>query len=364
MFRGATWYLTPGRASSGVLYDRLHRLLVELGARPVAIDAAHHDRLMATVSHLPHVLANVLVEQAAATVDDAESLPRVGPSFRDMTRVAGANSAIWTDIYRSNADAITAAIEDTRDSPRRGRARCCATAIRTRSPPGTGAARTERERQLAVDGARGSGQGAARVGAEPSRHRRRAGRRARAGVNIVDIALAPAPDNRSGADQLLDRRRPLAQACPRADRGARLRRRGGAMRRRFEPASQAARHRDAAARQVDLPPRGSVRRDVRRAGDRAPLPGRARTPAQRSTAIQALGAGIDQPAADALLIRGVGLRTPAPTTQGGVWTSATPAPCCGCCPGGSRARAAAAGRSTATRRSAGARSTGSPARCS
>ncbi len=75
-----------------MLYERLHRTLAGLGAQPAAIDAAAHDRLMAAVSHLPHVLANVLVSQAAhALADEDERLPAAGPSFRDATRVAGAN---------------------------------------------------------------------------------------------------------------------------------------------------------------------------------------------------------------------------------------------------------------------------------
>src|SRR5205814_1359424 len=83
----------PGESSSGVLYERLHGMLVALGAHPVAIDAETHDRILATVSHLPHVLANVLVSQAArALSSEGEALPRVGPSFRDTTRVAGASS--------------------------------------------------------------------------------------------------------------------------------------------------------------------------------------------------------------------------------------------------------------------------------
>jgi prephenate dehydrogenase len=112
LFEAATWYLTPTAVSSGVLYERLHRLLHGLGAQPTAIDAETHDRILAAVSHLPHVLANVLVAQAAATLADGDSrLPATGPSFRDATRVAGAPSAIWTDIYMSNRDALTAEID-------------------------------------------------------------------------------------------------------------------------------------------------------------------------------------------------------------------------------------------------------------
>jgi prephenate dehydrogenase len=113
LFDGATWYLTPTTGTSGLLYDRLYRLLRTLGARPSAIDPETHDTILATVSHLPHVLANVLVSQAARTLaEGGERLPATGPSFRDATRVAGAPSAIWTDIYLSNRDALSARIED------------------------------------------------------------------------------------------------------------------------------------------------------------------------------------------------------------------------------------------------------------
>jgi prephenate dehydrogenase len=95
-----------------MLFERVHRMVVGLGARPASIDAAHHDRVMADVSHLPHILANVLVAQAASSLaDDGRPIPATGPSFRAATRVAGANSAIWTDIYLSNADALVEEID-------------------------------------------------------------------------------------------------------------------------------------------------------------------------------------------------------------------------------------------------------------
>jgi prephenate dehydrogenase len=112
LFDDATWYLTPTQSTSGVLYERLHRLLYGLGARPAAIDADTHDRILATVSHLPHVLANVLVARAAEALSSGgQRLEGTGPSFRDATRVAGASSAIWTDIYTSNADVLAAELD-------------------------------------------------------------------------------------------------------------------------------------------------------------------------------------------------------------------------------------------------------------
>jgi prephenate dehydrogenase len=113
LFDGATWYLTPGSATSGALYERLHKVLVGFGAQPTAIDAAVHDRVMASVSHLPHVFANVLVAAAARALGDGADVPATGPSFRDATRVAGANAAIWPDIYLSNSDALVALIDET-----------------------------------------------------------------------------------------------------------------------------------------------------------------------------------------------------------------------------------------------------------
>jgi prephenate dehydrogenase len=112
LFDGALWYLTPTSTTSGLVLERLHRFVAGLGARPAAIDADTHDRMMAAVSHLPHVVANVLVAQATRALG-GERIPPTGPSFRDATRVAGANPSIWTDIYLSNRDALLHAVDDT-----------------------------------------------------------------------------------------------------------------------------------------------------------------------------------------------------------------------------------------------------------
>lgn len=205
LFEGAVWYLTPAANSTGVLYERLHRLLTTIGARPAAIDAETHDRLLAAVSHLPHVLANVLAAQAASTLGGDRSeigqqgrVPAVGPSFRDATRVAGANSAIWTDIYMSNRDALIAAIDafaaalsDVRATLAAGDAQGVAA--------WNDSARADRDELL----------GAGLTGGPVSELRASVPNRpgviaeialalGRAGVNIIDMALSPSQDNRQG----------------------------------------------------------------------------------------------------------------------------------------------------------------------
>ncbi len=110
LFDGATWYLTPRPDSPGDKYERLHRLVSALGAVPTAIGHDEHDRVMAAVSHLPHVLANVLVGQAHAALG-GDAMPATGGSFRDATRVAGANPPLWAQIYAENAEALGAQID-------------------------------------------------------------------------------------------------------------------------------------------------------------------------------------------------------------------------------------------------------------
>lgn len=113
LLEGATYFLTPVADTDPGRYARLHSLVAQLGARPVAIDPAAHDRLVALTSHLPHVLANLLVAQAGAgTIDGHDPLAAAGGSFRDMTRVAGANARIWVDIFMDNREALLAALDE------------------------------------------------------------------------------------------------------------------------------------------------------------------------------------------------------------------------------------------------------------
>ncbi len=199
LFEGATWYLTPSRATSGVLYERLHRLLHGLGAQPAAIDAETHDRILAAVSHLPHVLANVLVSQAAGTLAAGEErLPATGPSFRDATRVAGAPSAIWTDIYLSNRDALTAQIDQTMTRLQAVRD-ALAAADGQAITAWNDAAAADRRRLLEAQLAAGPlFELRASVPNRPGVVAELALELGRAGVNIADMGLYPAADMSDG----------------------------------------------------------------------------------------------------------------------------------------------------------------------
>ena len=200
LFEGARWYLTPTERSSGVHYDRLQRAIGALGARPQAIDPQGHDQLMATISHLPHVLANVLAAEAAQSLtQDSERLPDVGPSFRDATRVAGSNPAIWADIFASNREAVAGSVDSVA-----ARLREAAELIRSGDREALeawhGAAGEDRRRLLESE----SEAGPLRelrivVSNRPGIIAELALALGEAGVNIEDMALYPAPDMTSGA---------------------------------------------------------------------------------------------------------------------------------------------------------------------
>ncbi len=104
LFDGATWILSPTAASGTDHVARMRAFAESLGAHVTELDAQTHDRMLALTSHLPHAIANLLVQ----AVGDAGAF--AGPAFREMTRVAGANAAIWADIFLENADELAGAL--------------------------------------------------------------------------------------------------------------------------------------------------------------------------------------------------------------------------------------------------------------
>ena len=170
--------------------------------------------------------------------EDEQRLPAVGPSFRDATRVAGANTAIWTDIYLSNRDALIAGIDglterlgDVRAALQQGDA-AAVSAWNER-------ARADRDALLGAGLVGGAGgdeaiELRASVPNRPGVIAELALALGGAGVNILDMALSPSEDNRQGVSRAVGGRRAPRRPRAGADRGPRLS--GGAgMNMRFEP---------------------------------------------------------------------------------------------------------------------------------
>lgn len=108
MFRGAKWILTPASFTSKEALKTVEGLVKEMGATPVRMDVAVHDRNVALLSHLPHALAAVLV-MLSGEIDSTEAS---GGSWRDLTRVGGVDPDLWTQILTSNRKEVARILGD------------------------------------------------------------------------------------------------------------------------------------------------------------------------------------------------------------------------------------------------------------
>ena len=108
LFHGATWVLTSDHAEPTDL-ETMSQIVSSLGANPVVMTAMEHDAAVARVSHLPHVLAAALMRLAE---DDPATLRLAGGGFRDLTRIAAADSTWWAEVLGANSEQIGGAIEE------------------------------------------------------------------------------------------------------------------------------------------------------------------------------------------------------------------------------------------------------------
>lgn len=106
LFHGAKWVLCNDNASAEDL-ETIGTLVTSLGATPVLMTAEEHDRSVALVSHLPRVLASLLIQLAD---EDPQALNVSAGSFRDLTRVAATGSDWWTDVLLGNAAQVESTI--------------------------------------------------------------------------------------------------------------------------------------------------------------------------------------------------------------------------------------------------------------
>jgi prephenate dehydrogenase len=113
LFAGATWVLTPTARTDPDAHTAVRSLVGELGAEIVEVTPAHHDALVAVVSHVPQLAATTLMDVAATTGEEHAILLRLAAGgFRDMTRIAASDPSIWPDICVANRDAIVAGLDD------------------------------------------------------------------------------------------------------------------------------------------------------------------------------------------------------------------------------------------------------------
>ncbi|MCD0496159.1 prephenate dehydrogenase/arogenate dehydrogenase family protein [Achromobacter sp. MY14] len=114
LYAGRTVILTPLAENCAASINQVRRAWQACGASVIDMDAGAHDRVLASVSHLPHLLSSVYMEQVATAADARTRLDLAGSGFRDFTRIAAGSPEMWRDIFLSNRDAMLAELADVR----------------------------------------------------------------------------------------------------------------------------------------------------------------------------------------------------------------------------------------------------------
>jgi prephenate dehydrogenase len=109
LFQSRTWVYIPNDLEGKLVDPELLTyglwLIEALGAVPVAMQAADHDRAVALISHLPQAVASLLAGQLLS--GDRAALELSGAGLRDTTRIAASDPALWDEIFASNSAEIT-----------------------------------------------------------------------------------------------------------------------------------------------------------------------------------------------------------------------------------------------------------------
>lgn len=106
LYTGRQVVLTPIKATRRSNVQRATQVWTGVGAKVVTMTAEAHDSAFAAVSHLPHLLAFAFTNAIAAQPDGERFLELAGPGFRDFTRIAAGDPAMWRDVLLANRDQV------------------------------------------------------------------------------------------------------------------------------------------------------------------------------------------------------------------------------------------------------------------
>ncbi|MEU9326998.1 prephenate dehydrogenase [Streptomyces canus] len=212
LFEGRPWVLTPTRDTDTEVLNLALELVSHCRAVPVVMDADAHDRAVALVSHMPHLVSSMV----AARLEHAEeaAVRLCGQGIRDVTRIAASDPGMWIDILSANpgpvADLLTDVAGDLEETVRALRA--LQSADEAKRLEGTSGIEHMLRRgnagQVRVPGKHGSAPRVYEVVAvliddQPGQLARIFADAGRAGVNIEDVRIEHATGQQAGLVQLM-----------------------------------------------------------------------------------------------------------------------------------------------------------------
>lgn len=113
LFENAFYVLTPDVNTPESAYRRLSELLGLTRAQIIRVDAKQHDEIVGAISHLPHIIAAILVNQVSKYNESNDLYERLAAGgFRDITRIASSDPVIWRDILINNRDVVLKLLAD------------------------------------------------------------------------------------------------------------------------------------------------------------------------------------------------------------------------------------------------------------
>ncbi|MDK1347301.1 prephenate dehydrogenase [Streptomyces sp. 378] len=212
LFEGRPWVLTPTRDTDTEVLNLALELVSHCRAVPVVMDADAHDRAVALVSHMPHLVSSLV----AARLEHAEetAVRLCGQGIRDVTRIAASDPRMWIDILSANpapvADLLTDVAADLEETVRALRALQSSDEHKRREGAGgiEDVLRRGNAGQVRVPGKHGSAPRAYEVVAvliddQPGQLARIFADAGMAGVNIEDVRIEHATGQQAGLVQLM-----------------------------------------------------------------------------------------------------------------------------------------------------------------
>lgn len=115
LFRDRCVVLTPQQETDADAVRLVKRAWTACGARVVTLGAGEHDKMLAAVSHLPHVVAFALVNSLARRRDAGKVFGFSAGGLRDTVRIAGSSPEMWADICAANREALLAVLDSYQD---------------------------------------------------------------------------------------------------------------------------------------------------------------------------------------------------------------------------------------------------------